>query len=195
MRRMTVALAIAAAALFTATYAVAQETAEPVCPAFVDADGDGINDNAGQGVRNGRGVKGMRGVFVDENGDGINDNAPDADGDGIPNGQDSDYVRQGTGKGRGARGAFVDADGDGINDNAPDADGDGIPNGRDSDFVRQSKVGRGFVDADGDGINDLGRDADGDGVINCLDADYEGPVSTAQGQMQGRRGGMGRRSR
>lgn len=38
--------------------------------------------------------------FVDENGDGINDLAPDFDGDGIPNGQDPDWVknkRDGTG--------------------------------------------------------------------------------------------------
>jgi len=32
------------------------------------------------------------GGFVDENGDGINDLAPDADGDGIPNGLDTDYA-------------------------------------------------------------------------------------------------------
>lgn len=31
--------------------------------------------------------------FVDLNGDGFNDNAPDADGDGIPNGLDEDYVK------------------------------------------------------------------------------------------------------
>ncbi len=70
--------------------------------------------------------------FVDLNGDGYNDNAPDADGDGIPNGQDPDYVRVGAGHGR----TFVDADGDGFNDNAPDADGDGIPNGQDPDYQR-----------------------------------------------------------
>jgi hypothetical protein len=204
MKGMRIPLAIAVAGLFTAASAVADEVvtpvaedaATPVCPAFVDADGDGINDNARQGVRNGRGmVKGARGVFVDADGDGINDNAPDDDGDGIPNGQDSDYVRQGAGNGRGAKGVFVDADGDGINDNAPDADGDGIPNGRDADFVRQSQRGRGFVDADLDGINDLAQDSDGDGVINCQDPDYEGPVAAAQGQMRGRRGGMGRRNR
>ena len=33
------------------------------------------------------------GGFVDENGDGVNDLAPDHDGDGIPNGQDSDWVK------------------------------------------------------------------------------------------------------
>jgi hypothetical protein len=32
--------------------------------------------------------------------DGINENAPDADGDGIPNGQDPDYVRPLDGSGR-----------------------------------------------------------------------------------------------
>ena len=161
MKGMRIPLAIAVAGLFTAASAVADEVvtpaaddaATPVCPAFVDADGDGISDNARQGVRNGRG------------------------------------------RVRGARGAFVDADGDGINDNAPDADGDGIPNGQDADFVRQSQRGRGFVDADLDGINDLAQDSDGDGVINCQDPDYEGPVAAAQGQMRGRRGGMGRRNR
>ena len=34
------------------------------------------------------------------NGDGLNDNAFDADGDGIPNGQDPDFVRPEDGSGR-----------------------------------------------------------------------------------------------
>ena len=82
--------------------------------------------------------KGQKGLgqaghkFIDANGDGINDNAPDHDGDGIPNGQDPDYVRTGSGRGHG----FIDVDGDGINDYAQDADGDGIPNGRDEDYIR-----------------------------------------------------------
>lgn len=71
--------------------------------------------------------------FIDANNDGYNDNAPDADGDGIPNGKDEDYtgakIRK-NGKG------FVDLNGDGINDNAFDSDGDGIPNGQDPDFVK-----------------------------------------------------------
>lgn len=37
--------------------------------------------------------------FLDEDGDGFNDLAPDADGDGIPNGQDEDYVRPQDGTG------------------------------------------------------------------------------------------------
>jgi len=69
--------------------------------------------------------------FVDLNGDGFNDNAPDFDNDGIPNGQDPDYVRPQNGKGqakgwafgRGGRrnfqgkgNAFIDENGDGICD-------------------------------------------------------------------------------
>jgi hypothetical protein len=37
--------------------------------------------------------------FIDEDGDGFNDLAPDADGDGIPNGLDEDYVRPEDGSG------------------------------------------------------------------------------------------------
>jgi hypothetical protein len=59
--------------------------------------------------------------FVDANGDGFNDNAPDHDGDGIPNGRDPDFVR-GAGMGRNAGHGpnFVDEDGDGICDNWQD---------------------------------------------------------------------------
>ncbi|MHB2154663.1 hypothetical protein ACX8XN_09710 [Calditrichota bacterium GD2] len=80
--------------------------------------------------------------FVDLNGDGYNDNAPDADGDGIPNGMDPDYTGAKMRKGNSNAG-FVDLDGDGINDNAIDSDGDGIPNGQDPDYVRpQDGTGR-----------------------------------------------------
>ncbi len=46
----------------------------------------------------------MVGGFLDENGDGFNDLAPDADGDGIPNGVDPDYAppMDGTGNRLGA---------------------------------------------------------------------------------------------
>jgi len=99
--------------------------------------------------------------FVDLNNDGYNDNAPDADGDGIPNGQDPDYVKpqdgsgagQGQGKGQGKgfgrrMGGFVDEDGDGVNDRLMDADKDGVPNCQDSDWVKPqdgtgNKFGRG----------------------------------------------------
>ncbi len=38
--------------------------------------------------------------FIDLNGDSINDNAPDDDGDGIPNGQDPDYLRNKSASGK-----------------------------------------------------------------------------------------------
>lgn len=38
--------------------------------------------------------------YIDLNGDGINDNAIDSDGDGIPNGQDPDYVKPQDGTGQ-----------------------------------------------------------------------------------------------
>ncbi|UCF62758.1 MAG: hypothetical protein JSW33_09220, partial [bacterium] len=52
--------------------------------------------------------------FVDQDGDGFHDYAPDHDKDGIPNGQDADYL--GAGKGQ-RKAAFRDTDGDGIDDN------------------------------------------------------------------------------
>jgi len=122
--------------------------------------------------------------FVDENGDGYNDNAPDLDGDGIPNGQDPDFVKPdyANGKGKG----FIDENGDGINDLAADDDGDGIPNGQDEDYIRPEDgsgfakgtraMGKhGFVDEDGDGLNDLMLDDDGDGIPNGQDEDWVRP--------------------
>ena len=53
-----------------------------------------------QAAGNGFGLFGGVGSFVDSNGDGINDNAPDDDGDGIPNHDDSDYTRPQDGSGK-----------------------------------------------------------------------------------------------
>ena len=90
----------------------------------------------------GRGYGPGPGMFVDENGDGINDLAPDADGDGIPNGRDDDYVRpadgtgpgpcDGTGAGRlghgprSGKGGFGPGDGTGYHQMGPAADGTGF---------------------------------------------------------------------
>ena len=117
--------------------------------------------------------------FVDANGDGYNDNAPDADGDGIPNGQDPDYTGVKMHNGFGSKG-FVDADGDGINDNALDDDGDGIPNGQDPDFVRpQDGSGRQNKFGQGNGMKGAGT---GSG-LGTGDCDGTGPKGS------GKRGG------
>jgi hypothetical protein len=55
-------------------------------------------------------------TFVDENGDGYNDNAPDIDGDGIPNGLDSDYIGPDKVQAGNKDKGFVDIDADGISD-------------------------------------------------------------------------------
>ncbi len=116
------------------------------------------------------------GMFLDENGDGINDLAPDADGDGIPNGMDDDYVRPADGVrfGQGP-GMFLDENGDGINDLAPDADGDGIPNGMDDDYVRLAD-GSGFSHRHGAGMNGGRRGAGGFGPGDGTGFNRMGPA-------------------
>ena len=54
--------------------------------------------------------------FVDADGDGYNDNAPDHDGDGIPNGIDPDYIKLNKRKNSKSL-DYIDSNGDGINDN------------------------------------------------------------------------------
>jgi hypothetical protein len=63
-------------------------------------------------------IKSHEQQFIDKNGDGYNDNAPDHDGDGIPNGLDSDWQKLKENKNKKRR-RFIDLDGDGINDNLP----------------------------------------------------------------------------
>jgi hypothetical protein len=81
-------------------------------------------------------------AFIDEDGDGINDRANDADGDGVPNCQDPDWVQPADGTGYQYRkGALNDpASGEARSGYAyqlaRDDDGDGIPNGQDPDWVR-----------------------------------------------------------
>jgi hypothetical protein len=83
-------------------------------------------------------------AFVDENGDGINDRARDADGDGIPNCQDPDWTRPLDGSGYQARAgqgkmggaATANAGTGNAFQLARDDDGDGVPNGQDPDWTR-----------------------------------------------------------
>ena len=72
-------------------------------------------DYDGSKARKGNNSKG----FVDVDGDGVNDNALDSDGDGIPNGQDADFVRpqDGSGAQRGSGTGIGDCDGTGSKGN------------------------------------------------------------------------------
>ena len=106
MKALSITTAFLAAIFFAGiaiTFAGAEAGAgpgNPDCPNFVDADGDGINDNCtGDGTRPQDGTGQKRGArkgggdgtcpnFVDEDGDGINDNCPNGgirpqDGTGI----------------------------------------------------------------------------------------------------------------
>ena len=65
-------------------------------------DTDPVTDPT-HGSGNGHGIC----QFIDENGDGFNDLAPDADGDGIPNGLDPDYVRPQDGTGNQYKWGFL----------------------------------------------------------------------------------------
>lgn len=96
------------------------------------------------------------GGFIDENGDGFNDLAPDADGDGIPNGLDPDYVP--VGDGTGYHFGTGTANGDGV------CDGDGQPDGL--GLIRMIK----FENHNGGGNGTTGF-GPGDGTGN----DGEGP--------------------
>ncbi len=127
-------------------------------------------------------------AFVDENGDGINDLAKDADGDGIPNGQDPDWAKPADGTGyqerfkKGAAGKVTasDAKAGYSYQLTRDDDGDGVPNGQDPDWVKpadgtgyqgQHKIGKGAFRT---GTTAAGR-ASGTGVC-----DGTGPKGTAQ---------------
>lgn len=106
--------------------------------------------------------------YVDHNGDGVNDLfdwGADADNDGIPNFQDTDFWK-----------GWLDVNNDGVNDYS-DKDLDGIPNQFD-------------LDSDNDGIPDVvesyGVDTDGDGKIdNFTDTDFDGFSQNVDGSNSG----------
>lgn len=194
--------ALTAGILATAVAEARADEAHEPGAGYVDENGDGIPDGrASHGMRgHGRSATDWHGTFVDEDGDGVNDLMQDADGDGILNGMDGDYLKEkGIVMGRGWIGhAFVDEDGDGVNDLTQDADADGIPNGIDADYqlpegVTLSERGRtmgmggshGFLDEDGDGVNDLMQDTDGDGILNGMDPDYALPEGMTRGHQGG----------
>jgi len=153
-------------------------------PAFIDTDGDRINDYVAQATHTPAvtgslaalvtGVGTQSHDFVDENGDGVCDYAQngsptwhgpgyvDADGDGV-----CDYWQTGNGRyGQGGGMAYADENGDGVCDYAQrqthqaashdyvDADGDGVCDDAQSGAV-DGWHGPNYVDADGDGVCDL----------------------------------------
>jgi hypothetical protein len=97
------------------------------------------------------------GGFVDENGDGFNDRAPDADGDGIPNGVDPDYQRPRDGSGRGQG----NGNGDGICPNDKSGNGKG--------------AGFGNRAGQGNGTCPFGRTGDGPGTCPQPGGRQSGP--------------------
>ena len=125
--------------------------------------------------------------FIDEDGDGFNDLAPDADGDGIPNGQDPDYVRPEDGTGSQLRhqygkpgevGDNVKGFGQGNGKmNANKGEGPGQGGGRNHAYGPGDGTGTGVGPADGTGFGP------GDGTGDC-DGDGAGGV---KGKRSGRR--------
>jgi hypothetical protein len=137
---------------------------------FVDADGDGVNDNFKDA--NGDGIVDMGMAyggysylmphgFQDADGDGVNDLFRDADGNGA-NDLDSMPYMMGFG--------WVDSDADGVNDRFMDADGNGICDLTGMPFQHPF----GWMDADRDGVNDLFVDADGNGINDINGSEYIG---------------------
>ena len=156
MRHLTKLLVFAIAAMFLT---------------FVSFSADSFAQNGSHGAG-----------FVDENGDGYNDNAPDHDGDGIPNGQDPDYVPVNPDQGK-RFGGFIDEDGDGINDNFQDADGDGIPNCEDPDCVKPT-------DGSGNKFGKMNGKRQGNGQIRPMGKGFKG-AGSGQGTGTGECDGTG----
>ena len=105
--------------------------------------------------------------FIDEDGDGFNDLAPDADGDGIPNGLDPDYVRPEDGTGS----QFKFQHGK-LGDQAGQTKGLGLAVAK--MFVYQGEVmgktgakGNGYGPGDGTGDGDGPADGTGYGPGDC----------------------------
>ncbi len=109
------------------------------------ANAQGFGPGTGDGTCN----------FIDEDGDGYNDLAPDADGDGIPNGMDPDYVpaMDGTGHRYGAN-------------QGSDTFGKGLGVGH-----------YGLGDGTGDGTGPADGTGFGPGTGDCINEKADSPVN------------------
>lgn len=121
---------------------------------FADADGDGVCD---AGFRWGGRPYMMNHGFADLDGDGVNDRYCDADGDHLDDRDDRPC---------GPAFGWIDEDADGVHDWFRDANGDGV-----CDVTSMPlRHPFGWSDADSDGVNDRFRDADGD-CVNDVDGE------------------------
>lgn len=120
--------------------------------------------------------------FIDEDGDGFNDLAPDADGDGIPNGLDPDYVRpeDGTGRQLGHQMGEFGEGHQGPMGFGPNGDGVGQEGLMGHRYGPGDGTGTGIGPADGTGFGPGGGDCDGTG-------DGAGTAQNAQTRRGGRR--------
>ncbi len=113
------------------------------------------------------------GGFIDEDGDGFNDNAPDADGDGIPNGMDEDYVRPEDGSGN----MYRHGQAEGFT-------------GKMGEFAHGLGQGQGYGPGDGTGFGNGGGMGPGDGTgfgPGSGECEEDGVVTKLEDR--GRRGG------
>ncbi len=92
--------------------------------------------------------------FIDEDGDGFNDLAPDADGDGIPNGLDEDFVKPEDGTGNMYRKGQMNDLGDKLF---------GFAKGSHSDLSKTAGLGKGQGYGVGDGTGTGVGPGDGTG--------------------------------
>jgi hypothetical protein len=115
--------------------------------------------------------------FIDEDGDGFNDLAPDADGDGIPNGMDDDYVRPQDGTGNQFRyGSLGEMGGQGFGAVGNDLVAKGMGSGN----------GYGLGDGTGSGVGPGDGTGFGPGTGECLDG-ADASTSSAVSRRGGRR--------
>lgn len=125
------------------------------------------------------------GGYIDEDGDGFNDNAPDADGDGIPNGQDPDYVKPADGSGNmhQNQGGLGHADEDGFWKRLRNKFGLGDDGEGRGDMDLRGRQG-GYGPGDGSGNGGMGpQDGSGNGSgSGSDDCDGSGPGGNGGGK-------------
>ncbi len=131
-----------------------------------------------QDVESGRG-KGV-GEFIDEDGDGFNDLAPDADGDGIPNGMDEDFVKPEDGSGSMHQNRFGTLDDETKGGFGKAKNGEMGGNG----YGPGDGTGEGLAPADGTGFGP----GTGDGTCDGTGDDDSEDTDKVSNQRRGNRG-------